>query len=68
MVGCGLLMAAFAPQLVAVFNDDEDVVRVGARLLRIIALALPMMGLGATLSGTLRAGWKILLTIFRYAR
>ncbi len=59
MLGLGLIMAAFSPQIVAIFVEDEEVVEVGGRLLRIFALALPMMGLGASLSGALRGAGDV---------
>ncbi|MDH5201246.1 MAG: MATE family efflux transporter [Candidatus Bathyarchaeota archaeon] len=59
MITLGLLMAILAPQLVSVFVDDDEVVNVGGRLLRIFALALPMMGIGSSLSGALRGAGDV---------
>lgn len=59
MVTLGLVMAILAPQLVGLFVDDEEVVEVGGRLLRIFALALPMMGISSSLSGVLRGAGDV---------
>jgi Na+-driven multidrug efflux pump len=44
---------------VSIFVDDEEVVDIGGRLLRIFALALPMMGIGSSLSGALRGAGDV---------
>ena len=54
MVVLGAIQALFAPQFVAIFVDDQEVIDIGARLLRIFAIALPFMGLHASLGGALR--------------
>ncbi len=59
MVVLGLVMVILAPQLVNIFVDDEEVVEVGGRLLRIFALALPMMGISSSLSGALRGAGDV---------
>ncbi len=59
MIVLGAIMAAFAPQILSIFVDDPDVVRVGGRLLRIFTLALPMMGISASLSGALRGAGDV---------
>jgi Na+-driven multidrug efflux pump len=59
MVVMGAVLALFAPQFVRIFVDDPDVVRVGAELLRIFAIAFPFMGLHASLSGTLRGAGDV---------
>lgn len=59
MVVMGALLAAFAPQFVSVFVDDEEVIDVGGRLLRIFAIAFPFMGLHASLGGALRGAGDV---------
>lgn len=41
MVSFGAVMALFAPQLVAFFRDDPEVIRYGTSALRLICLAMP---------------------------
>jgi putative MATE family efflux protein len=59
MVVMGAALAIFAPQFVAIFVDDEDVIRTGSRLLRIFAIAFPFMGLHASLGGALRGAGDV---------
>ncbi len=59
MLVMGALLAAFAPQFVSVFVDDEEVIDVGTRLLRIFAIAFPFMGLHASLGGALRGAGDV---------
>jgi len=62
-VGALCAMAALqfvlAPHIVRVFVDDPDVVRIGTRLLRVFALALPALGLHGSLSGALRGAGDV---------
>jgi MATE family, multidrug efflux pump len=59
MIGLGIVIVVFAPQMVAVFVDDPEVVDVGTRCLRVFALAFPMMGAANTLSGALRGAGDV---------
>jgi len=59
MLVMGILLFVFAPQFVALFVDDPDVVRTGTRLLRIFAIAFPFMGLHASLGGALRGAGDV---------
>jgi putative MATE family efflux protein len=59
MMVMGALLAAFAPQYVSIFVDDDDVIDTGARLLRIFAIAFPFMGLHASLGGALRGAGDV---------
>lgn len=59
MVVMAVLLEIFAPQFVSIFVDDPEVVRVGARLLRIFAIAFPFMGVHAALGGVLRGAGDV---------
>lgn len=59
MVALGGLLAVFAPQFVALFVDDDEVIKIGSRLLRIFAIALPFMGLHTSLGGALRGAGDV---------
>jgi putative MATE family efflux protein len=62
MVVMGATLAIFAPQFVALFVDESkepEVVRTGARMLRIFAIAFPFMGLHASLGGALRGAGDV---------
>lgn len=59
MVVLGGLLAIFAPQFVALFVDDDEVIKIGSRLLRIFSIALPFMGLHASLGGALRGAGDV---------
>ena len=59
MVVLGGLLAIFAPQVVGIFVDDQEVIDIGAKLLRIFAIAFPFMGLHASLGGALRGAGDV---------
>ncbi len=59
MAVLGGLLAIFAPQFVALFVDDDEVIKIGSRLLRVFAIALPFMGLHASLGGALRGAGDV---------
>ena len=59
MVVLGGTLAIFAPQFVGVFVDDQEVIDIGAKLLRIFAIAFPFMGLHASLGGALRGAGDV---------
>jgi putative MATE family efflux protein len=59
MVVMAALLALLAPRLVSIFVDDPDVVDTGTKLLRILAIAFPFMGLHASLSGALRGAGDV---------
>ncbi|MTI94048.1 MAG: MATE family efflux transporter [Firmicutes bacterium] len=50
----GLIIFIFAPWLLAFFNDDPDMIRVGVVFVRIIALSEPFHALGIVLSRTMQ--------------
>jgi len=54
MVCLGLVTFIFAHQLIGVFTDDPEVMRIGALGLRIWALAMPGMATNQTFAGGLR--------------
>ena len=59
MAAMGALLALFAPQFVSIFVNDPEVEDVGAKLLRIFAIAFPFMGLHASLGGALRGAGDV---------
>jgi putative MATE family efflux protein len=59
MIPLAVLLAIFAPQFVTLFVDDDEVVEIGARLLRIFAIAMPFLGLHASLGGALRGAGDV---------
>jgi len=59
MIGLGVVVLVFAPQIVGLFVSDPDVIDVGSRCLRVFAIAFPMMGMGTALSGTLRGAGDV---------
>jgi len=59
MIVLAALLLVFAPQIVSIFVDDQEVIDVGSRCLRVFAIAFPMMGIGAALSGTLRGAGDV---------
>lgn len=65
MVCLGLVTFIFARQLIGLFTDDPEVMRVGALGLRIWALAMPGMATNQTFAGGLRGAgdtrWVFLL-------
>jgi putative MATE family efflux protein len=66
MVTLGLVTFAFSRQLIGIFIDDPEVVRVGALGLKIWACAMPGMATNQSLAGGLRGAgdtrWVFLLT------
>jgi len=59
MLTMAALLAAFAPQFVALFVDDEEVVDIGTDLLRVFAIALPFLGIYGSLGGALRGAGDV---------
>ncbi len=59
MLVMAALIAAFAPQFVSLFVDDPEVIDTGTKLLRILAIAFPFMGLHASLGGALRGAGDV---------
>ena len=59
MIVLGGLLAIFAPQFVGLFVDDQEVIDIGTKLLRIFAIAFPFMGLHASLGGALRGAGDV---------
>ncbi len=47
----GLLLFVFAPEMMAIFTKDVEVIGTGARLLRIVAFTEPIFGTAAVLDG-----------------
>jgi putative MATE family efflux protein len=50
---------AMAPYIVRIFVTDQEVIDTGTRLLRVFAIALPALGLHASLSGVLRGAGDV---------
>ena len=66
MVTLGLIIFVFSRQLIGIFVQDPEVIRIGAMGLRIWAFAMPGMATSNSLSGGLRGAgdtrWVLLLT------
>lgn len=54
MTGTGILLFAFAPQLIALFTPDSEVIALGAKVLRIEAFAQPLFAASIVATGALR--------------
>lgn len=54
----GGLLFAFAPQLVQLFSKDEAVIRLGAAVLRMVALSEPFYGVSIVTEGMLQGAGK----------
>ena len=54
MTGTGLLLLLFAPQLIALFTQDAAVISLGAKVLRVEALAQPLFAASIVATGALR--------------
>ncbi len=52
----GLLLFLFAVPLASLFSSDPQVIRVAAKMLRIVSFSEPFFGLSIVLSGALRGG------------
>ena len=67
MVFSGLLLALFAPAFIGVFNADAEVVRIGAKYLRVVSpfyiFAAPAIVLGRALNGAGDSFWPMVMTI-----
>lgn len=58
-VAAGLILIAGAPWLAGLFTDDRAVARTATGLIRIFALALPLIGVGGALAGALRGAGDV---------
>jgi len=52
MLGAGIILLLNAHRLVGIFTPDQEVVRLGARVLRIVAVSEPIYGILVILEGT----------------
>lgn len=59
MVALGLLQFAAAPSIASLFSSDSAVVDEAARALRTFAIAVPALGIYATVAGTLRGAGDV---------
>jgi len=55
MVCVSLIMYLLAPAMISLFTPDEEVIRLGAMALRIVALAEPLFGLSIVGTALLRS-------------
>jgi len=66
MVCLGVITFTFARQLIGIFTDDPEVIRIGSIGLRIWSFAMPGMATNASFAGGLRGAgdtrWVLLLT------
>lgn len=67
MVSIGLVTFFFGKQLIEIFIDDQEVIRLGTLGLQIWAIAMPGMAINQTLAGGLRGAgdtrWVLLLSL-----
>ena len=54
MVISGGLLFAFAPALMGLFSQDEQVIALGARVLRMVALSEPFYGVSIVIEGLMQ--------------
>lgn len=52
MTICAVVLFIFAPQLMDVFTNDQEVINIGARVLKIVSLSEPIYGILVILEGT----------------
>ena len=52
MIICGGLLFVFAENLMGIFTPDPEVIRLGARVLRIVSVSEPFYGILIILEGT----------------
>lgn len=52
MIVCGALLFIFAESLMSIFTPDPEVIRLGARVLRIVSVSEPFYGILIILEGT----------------
>lgn len=53
MIASGGLLFAFAPNLMSIFSDNPDVIRLGGTVLRMVALSEPFYGVSIIIEGML---------------
>ncbi len=58
MTVSGALLFAFAPQLVRIFSEEEEVIRLGSTVLRMVALSEPFYGVSIVTEGMLQGAGK----------
>lgn len=58
MIVSGGLLFAFAPSLVRIFSKDEEVIRLGSTVLRMVALSEPFYGVSIVTEGMLQGAGK----------
>lgn len=52
MIICGIILFVYAEQLMSVFTPDQQVIELGARVLRIVSISEPIYGILVILEGT----------------
>ena len=57
----GALLFIFAPRLVALFSKDENVIALGAKVLRMVAVSEPFYGVSIVTEGMLQGAGKTVL-------
>ena len=58
MLVSGGLLFAFAPQMVRVFSSDQEVIRLGSTVLRMVAVSEPIYGVSIVIEGMLMGAGK----------
>ena len=64
MIPLGLVFLFFARPIMGLFTDDPEVIRLGARSLRVLALSQPLWGLLFVWAGALRGAGNTRLPLF----
>ncbi|MBO4452410.1 MAG: MATE family efflux transporter [Clostridia bacterium] len=58
MILSGALLFAFAPEMVRIFSKDEEVIRLGGTVLRMVACSEPFYGISIVTEGMLQGAGK----------
>lgn len=64
MVCVSILMYVLAPAMISLFTPDEEVIRLGAQALRIVAFAEPLFGLAIVGTALLRSAGETVAPLF----
>ena len=63
MLVSGGLLFAFAPALVSLFSKDPEVIRLGATVLRMVAVSEPVYGISIVTEGMLQGAGKTAVSL-----
>ena len=60
----GIIIWVWSPQLIALFNNDPNVVAYGVRYARVVSLFYPLLTLSHSIAGVLRGAGKATVPMF----